>query len=356
MKPLSFAALFASFAVCVATACAGGDQTATVDGEPAAAAAGTATREDSGTVLLYTADRYEGVFELDPDTLEIIGHIDTGPRPHGLIASPDGTLLYITVETSNELLKVDVASNAIIARVEVSPVPNEPTITRDGRFIYVPSRATDQCDVVDTETMEVVKRLPAGRFQHNAYTSADGSHVYVTSMGDDLISVIDPASQEILRKVPMGGEPRPLALTDDESVAYVALSGLLGFAVWDLSSDEVREGINLPIPEGTPPPLLDTYTHGLLLTPNQRELWVAGYGVGKVYAYLVPELEPLAEIDTEGGPHWFTLHPSGEPLYVTLENTGKVSAIHRGLRTVMNTADVGEGPTRILAFTSPVAR
>jgi len=202
----------------------------------------------------------------------------------------------------------------------------------------------------------VVKRLPAGRFQHNAYTSADGSRVYVTSMGDNLITVIDPVSQEILRKVPMGGEPRPVALTDDGSVAYVALSGLLGFVVWDLKSDDVSPGVDLPIPDGTPPPLLDTYTHGLLLTPNQRELWVAGYAVSKVYAYLLPELEPLAEIETAGGPHWFALHPSGEPLYVTLENTGRVSAIHRGLRTVMRTARVGEGPTRILAFRSPISR
>ena len=340
---------------CLSIGCAGGSgDPRSADNDPAVAA--PAAPGASGTVLLYTADRYEGVFELDPDTLEIIDRIDTGPRPHGLVASPDGTLLYVTVETSNELLKIDVSSNEIIARVEVSPVPNEPTITRDGRYIYVPSRSTDQCDVVDTETMEVVKRLPAGRFQHNAYTSADGSRVYVTSMGDDLISVIDPASQEILRKVPMGGEPRPVALTEDGSVAYVALSGLLGFVVWDLSSDEVSEGIALPIPEGTPPPLLDTYTHGLLVTPNQRELWVAGYGVGKVYAYLLPGLEPLAEIETDGGPHWFTLHPSGEPLYVTLENTGSVSAIHRGLRTVMRTARVGEGPTRILAFSSPVSR
>ena len=94
----------------------------------------------------------------------------------------------------------------------------------------------------------MVKRLPAGRFQHNAYTSADGSRVYVTSMGDNLITVIDPVSQEILRKVPMGGEPRPVALTDDGSVAYVALSGLLGFVVWDLKSDDVSPGVDLPIP------------------------------------------------------------------------------------------------------------
>ena len=207
-----------------------------------------------------------------------------------------------------------------------------------------------------SEAMAVVKTLRCGAQGHNAYTSADGSHIYSTSMGDDLIAVIDPVAQEIIRKVPMGGVPRPIALTNDESVAYVALSGLLGFVVWDLTLDEIVDRVEMPIPEGTPPPPLDTYTHGLLLTPNQRELWLAGYAVGKVYGYMVPELQQIAAIDVGGQPHWLTLHPSGEPLYVSLEAQGAVAAIHRGIREVVRTMQVGEAPTRILAFTSPVER
>ena len=303
-----------------------------------------------GEVRLYVADRYEGVFQIDPGTLEVIDTIDTGPRPHGLTASPDGTVLYITVETSNELLKVDVATNKIIARADVGPVPNEPTITLDGRYVYIPQRGGDQCDIVDTESMTVVKTLPVGTTEHNAYTSADGRHVYVTSMGDNLVAVIDTETQEIIKKVPMGGIPRPVALTPDESLAYVALSSLHGFVVWDLATDEIIDRVELPVPEGTPPPPLETYTHGLLLTPDARELWTASYAVDKVYAFMVPELTLLAEITVSDGPHWFTLHPDGEPLYVSLEAAGAVAAIHRGIREVIRTAEVGQAPTRILAF------
>lgn len=302
-----------------------------------------------GEVRLYVADRYEGVFQLDPHTLAILDTIDTGPRPHGLIVSPDRRTLYITVETTHELLKVDAATNEIVARVRVGPVPNEPTISNDGRYVFVPQRAGDQTDVVETEAMTVVKTLPVGREEHNAYTAADGT-VYVTAMGDSLIAVIDPVALEIERKIPVGGIPRPVALTADESVAYVALSNLHGFVTLDLRTDAVVHRLEIPLPAGTPPPLLDTYTHGLLLTPDQRELWVASYATDKVYAFLMPERTPLAEIAVGQGPHWFTLHPSGEPLYVSVERAGTVAAIHRGLRTVMRTAPVGRAPTRILAF------
>ena len=309
-----------------------------------------------GYVRLYVVDRYEGVRRVDLHTLAVIDSIDTGLRPHGLVASPDGRTLYITVETTNEVIKVDVATHEIIGRVEVGPRPNEPTLSQDGRYLFIPLRAGEGgTSVVETETMTHVKTLPTGLEGHNAYTSADGALVYSTSMGEDLIAVIDPTELEIVRKIHVGGIPRPVALTNDGALAYVALSGLTGYVSIDLSTDEVIHRVELPIPPGTPPPLLDTYTHGLLLTPNQHELWLAGYGTEKVYAFSVPEHEQFAEIQMDGGPHWFTLHPDGEPLYVSLERGGKVAAIHRGLAEVMYEADVGEAPTRLLAFRTPIA-
>ncbi len=306
-----------------------------------------------GTVRVYVADRYEGVFEIHPQTLAVLDTVDTGPRPHGLIVAPDHRTLYITVETSNELLKVDPGTNEVVARAAVGPVPNEPTISADGRYVFVPQRGGDETDVVDTETMEVVKTLPVGREEHNAYTSPDGRHVYVTSMAESLIAVIDPEDLALERKIPVGGIPRPVALAPEGRLAYVALSNLNGFVTLDLTTDRVVDRLELPVPADTPPPPLDTYTHGLLLTPDGRELWLASYGTDKVHAFLMPEREPLAEIPVDGGPHWFTLHPSGEPLYVSLERGGKVAAIHRGLRTVLREATVGQAPTRILAFSYP---
>lgn len=314
-----------------------------------------ALREDApgGEVRLYVADRYESVRQLAPDTLETVATIDVGLRPHGLIVSPDRRTLYVTVETTNELVKVDLRSHEILGRVTVGPVPNEPTITQDGRYVFVPSRGGDSCYVVDTETMTVIKQLAAGRAEHNAYTSADGHWVFVTSMGDDLITVVNAHTLEIDRQIAVGGVPRPVALTADLSLAYVALSGLTGFVTLDLRTDAIVDLLEIPIPEDTPVPLLDTYTHGLLLTPDERELWLAAYGTHKIHAFSMPEKKHFAEIDVPGTPHWLALHPDGEPLYVTIESAGQVVAIHRGLRQVVRSAAVGEGPTRIIAVRVP---
>jgi len=323
------------------------------DGQPPPATS-TVSDRPAGEVRLYVADRYDGVLRLDPHTLAVLDTIRTGPRPHGLIASPDGRTLYITVETSNELLKVDVATHEILARVDVGPVPNEPTISRDGRHVFVPQRGGDQTVVVETATMTVVRSLPAGREQHNSYTSADGRHIYVTSLADSMITVIDADSLEVLRNIRMPGIPRVIAFTADDSLAFVTMSGMIGFVTLDLHADRVIDRLELSIPEGTPPPLLDTYTHGVLLTPDERELWIAVYATDRVHAFTLPGNSPLADLAIAQGPHWFTLHPDAEPLYVSLERAGQVAAIHRGLRTVQVRADVGQAPTRILAFRASV--
>ena len=158
----------------------------------------------------------------------------------------------------------------------------------------------------------------------------------------------------IIRTIPTGGQPRPVSLTRDNKTAYVALSGLTGFVTIDLTTDQVVHRLEIPIPEDTPFPPLNTYTHGVLLTPNERELWIAAYAVDKVYGFLLPDRQQLAEVSVEGGPHWFTLHPDGDPLYVSLERGGKVAAIHRGIREVIAEGAVGQAPTRILAFRTPV--
>lgn len=326
----------------------------------AAAADGVAATDGGaagagGTVRLYAVDRYEDVRRLDPGTLEVIDSIDTGPRPHGIVASSDGRTLYITTEVSSEVLKVDVATHEIVARASVGAVPNEPTLSADDRYLFVPLRGDGGTDVVDTETMTRVGTLDTGAAGHNAYTSPDGGLVYSTSMGDDQIAVIDPEALEIERIIPLPGQPRPVALTADNRYAHVVLSGMTGFITVDLRTDQEVARVSEPIPDDTPVPPLDTYTHGLLLTPDEREIWVAAYGTDRVYAYLMPEREPLADIEVAGGPHWLTLHPDGEPLYVSLEQGGQVAAIHRGLREVIRVEDVGRGPTRVLAFRTPVS-
>ena len=67
---------------------------------------------------------------------------------------------------------------------------------------------------------------------------------------------------------------RPLALTRDGRTVYAALSNLIGFVVADIEKGVSRRVELGTLPEGLPRPYLDTFTHALHLSPDEKEIWV----------------------------------------------------------------------------------
>ena len=101
------------------------------------------------------------------------------------------------------------------------------------------------------------------------------------------------------------------------------------------------------MPPGTPKPFLDTYTHGLALTPNERELYVTSVPGNAVYAFTVPDLQPVTKIDVGKNPNWIAVHPDGGAVFVTNSADNTVSVIDTNSKKVVATLPVGRAPKRI---------
>jgi DNA-binding beta-propeller fold protein YncE len=298
----------------------------------------TATRLFVGT---RGADYIE-VFDLA--SRSFLDRIPVGRRPHGLaLGQPFLAMgrwyqfLYVTVEETGELVIVDALENAVFARTRVGRTPHQLTVTRDGLTTYIPLRddaavavAQLNTEVMAIETVKttgrtttgksasfvleprprLVKRLETGEWPYNAYTGATTGRIYVTHMRGKKITVLDPTTQETLYEVELPGEVRPLALTRDETRAYAALSGRNGFVVVDLAERKVVRQVELPaLPANRLRLQDDTIVHGMAISPDDRELWVANAAGGAVYVYSVPELQLKMKIPMGGGPWWFAWQP-----------------------------------------------
>jgi DNA-binding beta-propeller fold protein YncE len=312
----------------------------------------TGTAQPARATLWVTLGDSDQLVDIDAHTFQERRRITVDPRPHGLAASPDGSTIYIGSDRTGNFQVIDARSGRITGQIPLGKDPNQLTLTRDGRFAYMPMRAEDTVAIIELNPLRLVKKTPMNRGPHDAYTSADGTRIYIGAQYGNSIAVFDPATHTLLHHITTADGVRPLEPTADGRTLYAALSNLLGFVVIDPVSRSVTRRVELGrLPEGVPKPYLDTYTHAIQLVKNDTELWVTDCINDLVRIVRTSDLTEIAQIRVGKFPHWFTVRPDGQVLFVSLWDSHAVAAIDINTRKVLTNIQFprGSGPKRILA-------
>ena len=306
--------------------------------------------------LWVTLGDSDQLVEVDAYTFKEIRRITTDPKPHGLAASRDGSKIYIGSDRTGNFQIIDARSGKITAQIPLGKDPNQMTLTADGRYAYMPMRGEDNVAIVQLDPLTLVKKIPMNKGPHDAYTSADGSRIYVGAQFGNAIAVFDPSTHTLLHQIPTSDGVRPLEPTHDGKLLYVALSNLIGFVVVDPATKAVTRRVELgQLPEGVPKPYLETYTHALQLVKNDTELWVTDCINDLVRVVRTSDFKEIAQIRVGKFPHWFTVRPDGQVLFVSLWDSHAVAAIDINTRKVLANIEFarGGGPKRILVAPKP---
>jgi YVTN family beta-propeller protein len=304
---------------------------------------------DTAPKLYVTNSQGSSIHVIDLRTFKVLGAIETGDHPHGAAVSGDGKWLFSTVESDHSLVVIDTATDKIVKRIKLTEKPNQCAVTPDGKIVGVPIRGGDSVDLVDVEAGQIVKNLPV-KLPHNCYNARRGDHLWVTSMGDKKVNLIDVKSRAYLAEIPVGGIPRPLAVTQDEKTLYCALSDLHGFVIADVPARKVIARIDLPeLPKNVKFPVPNTPTHGLELTPDEKELWVTSVGTDTIYVYDTASKKIVGSVKTGKGPNWVAFSPDGKLCCVSNSIGDDVSIISVSQRQEVARVPVGKMPKRLVA-------
>jgi YVTN family beta-propeller protein len=305
--------------------------------------------EPQASTLWITLGDSDQLVEADPYTFKEVRRITVDPKVHGLAISPDGSKIYVASDRTGNFQVVDARRGAVVSQIHLGTDPNQLALTHDGRFAFVPLRGEDAIAVVQIDPLALVKKIPCAKGPHDAYTSADGTRVYVGAQYGDAIVVIDVASQSLLYTLPTADGVRPLALTRDGRTIYAALSNLIGFVVADVERGVTRRVELGTLPEGLPRPYLDTFTHALHLSPDQRELWVTDCINDLIRVVRLSDMKEVDQIRVGHFPHWFTLRPDGKVIFVSLWYSDAVAAIDTATHKVLANMQFARqtGPKRI---------
>jgi YVTN family beta-propeller protein len=303
--------------------------------------------------LYVTNSAGDCIHVIDLKTVKVVGQVKTGDRPHGAAASADGRFLFVTVESNHTLLVIDSTTDTVTKTIKLSGLPNQCAVTPDGKYVSVPIRGNDSVDVVDVSQGKVVKNLPV-KTPHNCYNARRNDHLWVTSMGDHKVQLIDLKTLRYVAEIPVGGVPRPIAVTRDEKKLYCALSDLHGFVIADVAQQKVVETVSLPaLPPGVKFPVPHTPTHGLELTPDEKELWVTSCGTDTVHVFDTAAGKFVGKVGVGKGPNWVTFSPDGVYCCVSNVLSDDVSIIDVSRRKELARVKVGKQPKRLVVLDVP---
>jgi YVTN family beta-propeller protein len=306
------------------------------------------------TMKLYvTNSTGNSIHVIDLGTLKVIGEIKTAAVPHGAAVSADGRRLFCTVESDHTLLVIDTVKDRVVKTIKLTELPNQCAVTPDGKWVGVPIRGGDSVDLVNVALGKVVKNLPI-KAPHNCYNAGRNDHLFVTSMAEHLVRLIDLKSLGYAAEIPVGGVPRPLAVTRDEKTMYCALSDLHGFVIADIARRKVIDKVQLPaLPAGVKFPVPNTPTHGLELTPDEKELWVTSCGTDTVHIYDTRGKKPVGKVGVGQGPNWVTFSPDGKYCCVSNVLSNDVSILDCARRREVIRVKVGKNPKRLVVAAVP---
>ena len=317
--------------------------------------AGVVTQSTDVT-LWVTLGEIDQLVEVDPYSFKEIRRITVDPKVHGLAISADGSKVYVASDRTGNFQVVDARKGAIVDQLFLGKDPNQMTLTNDERFAYQPMRGENAVAVVQLDPLRLIKKIPMDTGPHDAYTSADGRRVFVGAQFGRSIGVFDPAKQALLYEIKTADGVRPMAITRDGRTVYAALSNLLGFVVADAEKGVTRTVELDKLPEGLPKPYLDTFTHAIYLTPDEKELWVTDCINDLIRIVRLSDMEETAQIRVGHFPHWFAPRPDGKVVFVSLWYSDAVAAIDVATRKVVANIQFGRasGPKRIAVARKPV--
>ena len=222
-----------------------------------------------------------------------------------------GGTVYSANEGGSTISALDLATGTV-NDVAIPVAPHNVDLTPDGRLLLAVGTPASGND--DSEG-------------HGHDGDAAGLLVML-----DLRELAKPATT-----VEIGSHPAHV-VADRNGRAFASVSGSNEIAVVDLAQGKVIARI------GT-----GAYPHGLRLSPDGAELYVANVEDGSVSVIDTQGLEEAARIPVGAAPVQVGFTPDGTRVYVSLRDEDRVAVINTASREVEGKIDVGPGPIQLMA-------
>jgi DNA-binding beta-propeller fold protein YncE len=234
----------------------------------------------------------------------------------GVCASAATRRIYITsLETMTCL---DLVSEKVLWDRRYEGGCDRMALSPDGKVLYVPSLEKDHWNVVEADKGDVIAKVVPKSGAHNTVYGLDGKHAYLAGLRSPLLTVADTSTHTAERTVgPFSASIRPFTVNGRQTLCFVNLNELLGFEVGDLRTGQKLHRVEVPGYQRGPVKRHGCPSHGIGLTPDEKEIWVVDAANKRVHLFDATTMppKPLESILLRDEPGWVTFTIDGQYAY-----------------------------------------
>ena len=246
-------------------------------------------------------------------------NVPAGKEPEnvkGIAASAKTGRVYIT--TIKRMAAFDVVTGKKVWDKTYEGGCDRLAISPDGKVLYVPSFEGPHWNVVDAATGNIITKIAPNSAAHNTIYSPDGKHVYLAGLHSPLLSIVDPATRTIVKTAgPFDNAIRPFTVNGSNTLCFVNVNALLGFEVGDLRTGKKLYRVEVEGYKQGPVKRHGCPSHGIALTPDEKELWVADGANNFIHVFDATAMPPkqTTSIKLRDSPGWITFSIDGRTAY-----------------------------------------
>jgi hypothetical protein len=196
--------------------------------------------------------------------------------------------------------------------------------TPDGKTLFVPSFEKDIWNVVDATSGKVVADIETKSGAHNTVCGLDGSRAYLAGLKSPVLFVADTRTHKVIDKIgPFAAPIRPFTVNGAETLCFVNVNELLGFEIGDLKTGKKLHRVEAPKFEKGKVKRHGCPSHGIGLTPDEKEVWIADAFNERVHVFDATAMPPkyVTSVKLREQPGWITFSLDGKFAY---PSTGEV--------------------------------
>ena len=278
------------------------------------------SNDGSRLYVVNNIGQYVSVIDTSNDSL--ITTVPVGNNAKGIAISPDDSTLYVTNYSQNTVSVIDTATNTVSSTIGGATTSDGIAVSPDGTRLYVSLYAQNILKVFDTSNNSLLSTIGTGSYPSSITISPDGSRFYVPMLGYNIVSIYDGNTNANIGSANTGAFPFESVLSSDGGTLYVTNIQATTISMINTSTNA---STTIQLGSGNNP-------HGIALSPDDNVLYVTIPSTDQV---AILDVDPTSAnylsidsmVSVGDKPHYATMSPSGEYVYISNELDNTVTAL-----------------------------